>query len=289
MAGARFPSDTEVDRLLVGPESVTWHVASDVRLNFAVLYPLLLQVAHPTVDAGVAEYSDFERSPWERLVRTADYVNLLVYGGREAITAGRRVRELHRRFRGTRHDGGRYSALEPHAYAWVHATLLDTYVRAHAHLGSPMSAEETGRFHREYRGLGRLIGVREDDLPPDWPRFRAYFQRTARRELRRTASVDRVLDMIRDARTPPLPMPAPVWQAIKLPARRAVWLGGIGLMDAWLRRRLDLDWSALDEAEFRVLGAVSRGLTPVLPASFKVTGPEHLRARRDAIERGPLG
>jgi len=42
MAGALFPSDTEVDRLLVGPESVVWRAASDVRLNFALLYPLLL-------------------------------------------------------------------------------------------------------------------------------------------------------------------------------------------------------------------------------------------------------
>ena len=54
MAGALFPSDTEIDRLLVGPESVAWRSTSDVRLNFAVLYPLLLQVAHPTIDVAVA-------------------------------------------------------------------------------------------------------------------------------------------------------------------------------------------------------------------------------------------
>lgn len=288
MAGALFPSDTEVDRLLVGPGSVAWRVASDARLNLAMLYPLLLQVAHPTVDAGVTDFSEFDREPWKRLVRTADYVNLLVYGGREALVAGRRVRALHQRFRGTREDGARYSALEPHAYAWVHATLLDTYVRAHAHLGTPMSADETDRFYREYRGLGRLIGVREDDLPADWHGFCAYFRRTARYQLRRTASVDRVLKMIRDLRTPPLPLPAPLWRALRLPARRAAWLGGIGLMDPWLRRSLGLSWSAIDEAEFRVLGTVCRGLTPVLPDSFKVTGPEHLRARRDAIAQGPL-
>ena len=237
----------------------------------------------------MAEYSTFERDPWQRLLRTADYVNLLVYGGSEAIAAGRRVRELHKRFRGRREDGAAYSALEPRAYAWVHATLLDTYVRAHANLGTPMSADEIDRFYGEYRGLGRLIGVREGDLPADWQRFCAYFRRTARYQLTRTASVDRVLSMVSNAMTPPLPMPAPLWRAVALPARRAVWLGGVGLMDPWLRRRLAIGWSAIDEAEFRVLGAVSRSLTPVLPASFKVTGPEHLRARRDAIAHGPLG
>jgi uncharacterized protein (DUF2236 family) len=288
MTAALFPRDTETDRLLVGPDSMAWRAVSDVRLNLAMLYPLLLQVAHPTVDAGVADYSDFEKEPWKRLLRTLDYVYLLVYGGRNAIAAGRRVRALHKRFRGVREDGARYSALEPRAYAWVHATLIDTYVRAHGQFGSPMSADETDRFYREYRGLGRLIGVREDDLPADWYRFCAYFSRTARYQLRRTASVDRVLNRISDTPRPPLPMAAPVWRAMKLPARRAVWLGGIGLMDPWLRRRLGMGWSAIDDAEFRVLGAVSRGLTPVLPASFKVTGLEYLRARRDQIAHGPL-
>ena len=137
MAGALFPSDTESDRLLVGPESVAWRSTSDVRLNFAVLYPLLLQVAHPTIDAAV----------------------------------------------------GDYSALEPAAYAWVHATLVDAFVRGTACFTSAMSEPETDRFYREYRGLGRLIGVRERDLPPTWARFRSYFRRTAPYQLTRTASV----------------------------------------------------------------------------------------------------
>ena len=70
-----------------------------------MLYPLLLQVAHPTVGAGVRDYSDFEQRPWNRLLRTIDYVSLLVYGGRDAIAAGRRLRDVHKRFRGVREDG----------------------------------------------------------------------------------------------------------------------------------------------------------------------------------------
>ena len=57
-----------------------------------MLYPLLLQVAHPTVGAGVHDYSDFEQRPWDRLMKTIDYVSLLVYGGRDAAAAGRRLR-----------------------------------------------------------------------------------------------------------------------------------------------------------------------------------------------------
>src|SRR3989440_12913579 len=77
---ALFPSDEELDQIIVGPDSVSWRRTSDARLYLAMLYPLLLQVAHPTVGAGVRDYSDFERRPWERLLRTIDYVSLLVYG-----------------------------------------------------------------------------------------------------------------------------------------------------------------------------------------------------------------
>jgi uncharacterized protein (DUF2236 family) len=289
MAGALFPRDTEIEQLLVGPESVAWRITSDVRLNLAVLYPLLLQVAHPTVDAGVADFSEFERNPWERVVRTIDYLSILVYGGADAVAAGRRLRAVHRRFRGTRVDGTPYSALEPGAYAWVHATLLDSFVRASARFSNPMTPAETERFYLEYRGLGRLIGIRERDLPPTWAEFCAYFRRTARRTLERTASVGRVLDALKDAPAPPMPIPGAVWPAIKLPARRALWLGGVGMIDDTIRRRLNLRWSTVDEVQFRMLGAASRGMSPVLPASFKVSGPEHLRMREKAIARKLLG
>ena len=125
-----FPSEREIPDLLVGPDSVTWRFSSDSRLYFTMLYPLLLQVAHPVVGAGVRDYSDFEQRPWNRLLRTIDYVTVLVYGGSDAVAMGRRLRAIHKGFRGTREDGKPYYALEPEAYAWVHATLLETYIAA---------------------------------------------------------------------------------------------------------------------------------------------------------------
>jgi uncharacterized protein (DUF2236 family) len=287
--GMLFPSDREAERLILGPDSVAWRATSDLRLYLGMLYPLLLQVAHPTVDAGVAEHSEFEQRPWDRLLRTVDYVSLLVYGGPEAVSAGRRLRAVHRRFRGTRADGSRYSALEPGAYAWVHATLIDTYVRANARFGRPLTPSEIGRFYREYRGLGRLIGVRERDLPRTWPEFRRYFDATARATLTRTDSVQRVLATIHDPGPPPMPITARLWPVVKFPSRRAVWLGGIGIMDPWLRRQLDIGFSALDEAQFRALGIMSRAAGPLMPVALKMIGPGHLRWRSAEIAAGPLG
>ena len=284
-----FPSDAELDGLIVGPESVSWQITSDPRLYAVMLYPLLLQVAHPTVGAGVRDYSDFEHRPWDRLMKTIDYVSLLVYGGRQAVSAGRRLRELHKSFRGKREDGAPYTALEPDAYAWVHATLIDTYVRGHRHFGRPLSPDETERFYEEYRGLGRLIGVRERDLPPTWAGFRAYFEQMVRQELTHTESVDRVLGAIGHAPPPPVPLPDLVWRALRLPASRVLWLGGVGLMTPSLRGLLDVGWGLADEAQFRTLGRLSRGLTPVMPERLRVMGPAQLRWRRRAIAHGPLG
>jgi uncharacterized protein (DUF2236 family) len=284
-----FPDETEIEQLLVGPDSVTWRSASDIRLYAVMLYPLLLQVAHPTVGAGVRDFSDFERRPWDRLLRTIDYVSLLVYGGPEAAPAGRRLRALHKGFQGTKPDGERYYALEPKAYAWVHATLLETYVQGHAHFGRPMTRPEVDAFYREYRGLGRLIGVRERDLPEDWDSFRHYFDHMVRHELERTESVERVLRSVARAARPPLPIPNPVWRAARLPAGKTLWLGGVGLMSPELREHLGIGWSRRDEAAFRVMTTVSRALEPALPRRLKVTGPAQLRWRREAIAQGPLG
>src|SRR5436305_12651628 len=100
MSGSLFPNDEEIDRLTVGPESMTWQFGSDLRLFLTMLYPLLLQVAHPTVGAGVRDYSDFEQRPFNRLFGTLDYLLVLQYGGRDAVAMGQRLRQLHKGFRG---------------------------------------------------------------------------------------------------------------------------------------------------------------------------------------------
>lgn len=284
-----FPSSAETDSIIVGPDSVVWRRASDIRLYLVMIYALLLQVAHPTVGAGVRDFSDFEQRPWSRLLRTVDYVTLLVYGGPRAVGAGRRLRELHTRFRGVREDGQPYHALEPSAYAWVHATLIDTYVTGHAHFGTPLTAQETECFYGEYRRLGRLIGVREGDLPQTWSGFRSYFERMTNEELVHNESVDRVLRAIHRVPPPPGPVPDPLWRAVRIPASEALRLGGVGPMGGDLRRRLRITWSRRDEACFRSLALAARSLTPVLPQRLKVTGPAQLRWREDAIARGPLG
>jgi uncharacterized protein (DUF2236 family) len=151
-----------------------------------------------------------------------------------------------------------------------------------------MRPDQIDRFYREYRGLGRLIGVREHDLPEDWSGFRAYFDAMVRDELVHNVTVDRVLRAITQT-PPPLPLPGPLWRALRLPMGRMLELGGLGPMSPELRERLHVSWTQRDERQFRALGVASRALTPVLPRRLRIIGPDQLRLRRRAIARGPLG
>src|SRR4051812_26654620 len=161
-----LPAPDDYASLAPRPGSPVWRAFNDVRLMSTAGYASLLQVAHPTVGHGVHQYSSFTKDPWGRLLRTLDYVHGTIYGGPEmAGEIGRRVREMHKTIRGVRDDGQRYSAMEPEAFAWVHATLADGIVRGSAHFGTPMTWAEQEAFWEEWLGVGRLIGVRERDLP----------------------------------------------------------------------------------------------------------------------------
>src|SRR4051812_50220951 len=86
-----------------GPGSVVWRVGGDWTLLLGGGRALILQVAHPTVAAGVGQFSDYESAPWKRLVGTLDLYMRVIYGGRDETPAeaGERPRRLHKRGNGT--------------------------------------------------------------------------------------------------------------------------------------------------------------------------------------------
>ena len=268
--------------------SPVWSHASDMRLFGVAGYALVLQVAHPTVGAGVAEHSNFQEDPWGRLHRTLDYVNGTIYGGPAlAGDIGRRVREMHKTIKGVRPDGERYHALEPRAYAWVHATLASAIVDGHARFGRPMDDVTAERFWRDWLNLGRLIGVRDGDLPAQWRDFRAYFDDVVARDLVDNPTVHVVLDTMLRPAAPPL-MPQALWKILRWPAGRVGHLLTVGMLPAALRAKLGLSWSPARERAFRVLAAVNRAMTPLLPPPARVFGPVYLRLRRKQIARGDV-
>jgi uncharacterized protein (DUF2236 family) len=219
------------------------------------------------------------------LFRTIDWVNLTIYGGEDAVEVSARLREIHKRIRGNNPDGSRYSALEPGAYAWVHATLIYSVVNGQRLFGSGMRPAEVDRMYREWLGLGALLGLREGDLPQDWPGLLAYIDDVIATKLVHHPTVDVVLKAsARPARPESLPAwTDPLWRVARLPMAHVLTLTGTGTLPPALRERLGIRWTRRQERELRMIAALSRSLTPVLPKSLRINGPAYLRARRRAI------
>jgi uncharacterized protein (DUF2236 family) len=276
--------------LVPAHDSVTYRFAGDGRLFAGAGYALLLQVAHPVVGAGVKDYSDFRSDPWGRLLRTLDFVTVMVFGGPEAAgEMGRRIRAYHRAIRGRLPDGRPYHALEPAAYAWVHATLGEAIVSGHAQYGRSLRPDQTEQFWAEWRALGRLLGVRDRDLPHSWGGFRDYFADMVESTLEPTASVVDVLETLAKPIGPPVRgLRGSAWPVARAPLSHALRLVTIGLMPAVLRDRLGLRWTTAQQLEFRAVCRALRAATPVMPPSLRNTGPAYLRWRRVAIARGDV-
>jgi len=277
-----LPTDEEIPALVPGPGSVTWSRAADARTLLAAGYALVLQVAHPTVGAGVAEHSAYREDPWGRLLRTLDFTTSVIYTDPvSAAAVARGIRLRHRRIKGVRPDGRRYHALDPDAYAWVWASLYAAIVDGHERFGSPLAGAERERMWAEWRRLGRLLGVREETLPAGLDAYEDYFEEIVQDVLEDNGSVRDVIASIGTPAGPPLPPYArPAWKIARLPAARTLRLATIGLLPALLRERLDLRLTLSEELELRALGAASRAATPLLPRQLRVYGPTYVRLRR---------
>ncbi len=283
-----YPDPSVPTPVAARPGSITWRRASDPRLFLTSGYALLLQVAHPTVGAGVRDHSRFEQDPWGRLLRTVDYVNLSVYAGPDAATVGQKLRSYHRAIKGNHPDGSHYHALEPEAFAWVHATLADAVVKGHEYFGNPLLPHQQEALWAEWLGIGRTLGIRPRDLPAEWSEFYPYFDEMVAHRLVHNDSVDRVLRSLRTSK-PPLPVvPQALWAGASYPAAHLLRLVTAGLLPPVLRDRFGLPWSQGHARQFAAIGAASCALTPLLPRRVQIMGPDYLRLRRRQIAHGPL-
>lgn len=285
-----LPAPGEYVELAPGPGSPVWRAFNDVRMLNTSGYATLLQVAHPTVGHGVHQYSSFTRDPWGRLLRTLDYVHGTVYGGPAlAGSIGRRVREMHRTIRGERPDGRRYSALEPDAFAWVHATLAQAIFAGRRTFARPMSERERQAFWDQWRLVGRLVGVRPRDLPADVAGFDAYVARTIAERLEWTPAVPELLTTLSGAKRPPVAgLPPALWRVLRVPMSLQLRVLTVGLLAPELRDRLELPFGHADRVAFRALATASRAAGPAVRGPLAEFGPAYLRWRREALARGDV-
>ncbi|MFG1639370.1 oxygenase MpaB family protein [Amycolatopsis sp. NPDC049252] len=249
--------------------TAAWKYFGDFRDGLLAGQVLVLQVAHPVVTAGVRDHSNYTEDPWTRLMRTGASLSIYVYGGDAgARVEAARLRSLHRTFTGVS-GGRRYSALDPAAYAWVHATLVKVPVDAQRFFGHPLSTSELDEYYAQMRDVGRMLGVREQDLPPDWAAFERYHDAmVAGFDL--NPAITTLFETIRTVDKPVSWLPDSWW---RLHARVQLFLLRATLPPEF-RARLGLQWTVADQRRFTRFARWVRLLSTPIPAGLRTA---HMR------------
>jgi uncharacterized protein (DUF2236 family) len=176
------------------PGDVSWRVGREPTVGLASSAALLLQVCHPSVAAGVHQFSDFERQPWTRLWRTLDIVLKLAFGTPEVSAEQERIlRRMHERVKGTTDAGVPYNALDPILQLWVWATLAWGALEAYERIFGRLTDTERERYYQEQKLLAYGSGVPEGMCPETHADFVEYFDRMVREELSETEVAKNVL------------------------------------------------------------------------------------------------
>lgn len=262
---------------LFGPRSAAWLVDRELVVLAGGSCALLLQAAHPVVAAGVAEHSTYATDPFGRLMRTLTSSFDVVFGTRSRAEATiRRVNAIHAAVRGELPgDGARYSALDPEALLWVHATLVDTALRVYGRFVRPLSAAEEQAYHDEATTVATLLGVPAGTVPPTVEQLRAWMD----------AMIDdghvRVTPTAREiARTVLYPTP---W--VPRIAWDAAHLVSLATLRPEIRRQYGIGWSAARERGLDRIAAASRRVLPILPSVVRHAPQARAADRRVARRR----
>jgi uncharacterized protein (DUF2236 family) len=261
-AVAVAPSPAADDRVadaagLFGPGSVSWRVDRELLVLAGGSCALLMQAAHPSVAAGVAEHSTYATDPFGRLLRTLTSSFGVVFGSRsDAEGTLRRVNAIHAAVRGTRPDGSPYSALEPEALLWVHATLVDTALRVYHRFVAPISPADAQRYHVESAAVAVRLGVPESLVPATISELRSWMARML---------VDGAVHVTPQARD----IARTVLYPVRFPPRLA-WdaahLVSMAVLPDDLRRQYGIGWSPARERGIDRLAGLSRRVLPYVPS-----------------------
>ena len=265
---------------LFGPDSVAWRVDREVIVLAGGSCALLMQAAHPVVAAGVVEHSTYATDPFGRLRRTLTSSFDVVFGTRSRADAAiRRVNAIHAAVRGQLPGGATYSAADPEALLWVHATLVDTALRIYARFVGPLSPDQERRYLLEAADVAERLGVLPADLPSEVPELRAWMaEMVGNGHVRVTPAARHI------ARTVLYPnrlVPRVAWDAAHLVS--------LATLPDPLRRQYGIRWSERRERGIHRLAAVTRRALPLVPPPLRFVPQARTAERRVHIAERHLG
>ena len=261
-----------------------WRVNRELISLLAGGRALLMQIAHPKVAAGVADYSRFKEDPLGRLHRTMNTMWSIAFDEPAAArTSLERIASVHGKVRGVVAQtevslaGARYDALDPELLLWVHATLIDSGMVAYENLVKPLSSLEAFQYYEESKILARLFDIPEGLIPASLADFQAYMNAMFTGDQLFVGPSARSL-----AKEILYPRP---W--LLKPGGPLLRLITAGLLPAALREAYGLAWNPRREKTFKLATLTIRTLLPLVPGPLRIV-PQARAAERRARKHGVL-
>ena len=254
------------DRLRAGPGSVSWTINREAVVVASWGRAILLQLAHPSVAAGVHAHSSFRgslRASFMRMQSTIGAILALTFGDtEEMIAAAAGINAIHDRVRGAipGRPGQTYSAHDPELHRWVHATLLESVMLAYEQLVGPLTPRERDQYCAEAAIMEPLLGMPAGWLPADAASLDAYMREMVAGGRLEVTGASRAL-----ARAVLFP---PRWQTM-WPAFRPLQLLTIGSLPPAIRSAYGFEWRPKDARALARWIALLRTTRRLLPASIR--------------------
>ena len=247
-----------------------WKLHREVVLLAGWGRAILLQIAHPLVAQGVADHSGFAAERWARvgrLKRTIGAMLALTFGTpEESAEAAAAINRIHDRVHGRLPQaagafasGSHYNAHDPALLAWVHVTLVDTFLLTYERFVAPLTPTERDRYCREAGHAAPLLGIPPDVLPRTAAELSAYMERMlASGEIVVTDTARRLaIEIVSRG----LPWPA-------RPLLALARLTTVGLLPTPIREAYGFEWTHGQERALNALAAAVRhgivGVPPML-------------------------
>ena len=253
-------------------DSLIRRVNRELVVAFSGARALLMQASHPVMFEGFFIKTEAKEAAHARLARTATIMNTIYFGRRDdADQMTDRVREVHTQINGVLEEpagkypaGTPYAADDPQFLLWTLAALVDSADQFYRLYVEELTRDERDALWGDYRLVGKLFGLQEDEMPATIEGFDAYMTEMVEGDqLCVTESArDESLAIV-------LNPPAPIYMRGLVEAVNFIIIGSL---PAKIRRGYGLSWDPLRET-MRVGGAAytKRVLLPLLPQIIRNT------------------
>jgi uncharacterized protein (DUF2236 family) len=247
-------SEPKGEASLTRPDSVSWRIFKNpVSLFAAGVAAVLMELAEPSVRAGVWDHSSFRKDPVMRLRRTGFTAMMTVYGPRSAAEEMiARVVRMHGHVRGQTSEGTPYHANDSRLLDWVQATASFGFIEAYHQLVRPLSPDQRSQAFAEASPSARLYGaVGAPTSMEAWTKLLDVVEPN----LIRTPTIFEFLEIMRDA---------PILPSLLRPLQRLMIGAAVDILPGNLRIKLGLQDRGLSAMQHQIVKSAG-GLADRLP------------------------